>query len=143
MRTLHWNLKFYVLYKKFIGNSIFIVLRNKNVFFIWIDNPNIMMMMRLNPKLSEIKIIATLDTFKFDQNLSQLYFLQSSFHNFTFEFNSRWRFYDTLKNTKLFIFSFLFHALKSSILFKAQQRHMLKIIPMSWMTATPPATAIK
>ena len=34
-----------------------------------------------------------------------------------------------------------FQALQSSILLSAQHRHMLKIIPIIWMTATPAATA--
>ncbi len=34
-------------------------------------------------------------------------------------------------------------ALRSSILFKAQQRHRLNSMPSSWMSKTPPATASK
>ena len=35
------------------------------------------------------------------------------------------------------------HALKSSILRSVQQRQQLRIMPMSWMRATPPATATR
>ena len=51
-------------------------------------------------------------------------------------------FYSLSISLMFHVFS-LAHALKSSILLSAQQRHMLKIIPTSWITATPPATAIK